>query len=360
MRTVENEELELFFNELQTDISPALTTSLEENYFRQVILTLITNFAAHGILLFIMTALNKTLIYSFAIDDFPLIYKVNPLLISMGQFFFSSLFLFPFCAKQFIDRFQISIGGMILTAVPYIATITSSLAIYYFFNPPPYFQLRSFSISCAFFIGFFNKHFYNFPDTIIAVGIMICGTLLSSGPSPEFYFPFLVFGFASSVASVQYPFAIRKSIGFFRRKFVLLAFSLNICSLVLVTPFALTCSDLSIFHRPEFKFWPFFFTLAFSGFISALLCLTSSILIYFSSPLHYIVFSTARSSLMILFQAIIDPVNRVLTPAMFLGHLICLSSGIMVMIFHFQKLKQKTLVPWSFPSSLWRLLGFIE
>lgn len=353
-----NEELELFFNENKSASLQAISSSLETNYSNEVIKTLIANFLIHGILLFIMTKLNKQLMFELSIDDFPLLYKINPLLISMGQFFFSAVFLFPFCAKEFFTKVQANIGSILLTTIPYIATITSSLTIFYFYHPPPYFQLRSFSISCAFFIGFFNKHFYNFPDTIIATGLMICGTLLSSGPTQEYYFPYLVFGFASSVASVQYPFALRKALGSFRNNFVLLAFSLNISSLIFITPFALTFSDFSIFRHPEFSFSSFVFFLICSGFVSGVLCLTSSVLIYFSTPLHYIVFSTARQSLMILFQAFVNPVRRILTPSTFLGHLICFTSGIMVMFFHFQKLKQKTVVPWAFPVSLLRLLGF--
>lgn len=353
------DELRYFLNDVQSDPPQRISRSLEDSYVRQITLTLIANFSIHGVLLFVMTALNKKLMFTYAVDDFPLLYKVNPLIISMGQFFFSSLFLFPFCSKRFFERFQLNIGAILLASVSYIATITSSLTLYYFFNPPPYFQLRSFSLSCAFFIGFFNKHFYNFPDTFIAVSLMICGTLLSSGQSQEYYFPFLLFGFASSIASVQYPFSLRKAINFFKGEFILMAFSLNICSLFIIAPFAFLFSDFSIFNHPKFLFWPFLRTLCLSGFNSGILCLTSSLVIYFASPLHYIVFSTARQSLLILFQSFYDPIRRTQTPATFTGHVLCLFSAIMVMIFHFQNIKQST-TPWSFPSSVWRLFGLIH
>jgi hypothetical protein len=71
-----------------------------------------------------------------------------------------------------------------------LTSITSSLPIGYFFNPSPYFQVRSFSISTALFIGFSNKHFDNFPDILVASGPVMCGTLLSTGRSTEFSFPF--------------------------------------------------------------------------------------------------------------------------------------------------------------------------
>lgn len=358
-RSKDRDELRYFLNDIQSDSQQGISKTLEDSYAHQIILTLIANFSVHGVLLFIMTALNKKLMFGFAVNDFPLLYKVNPLVISMGQFFFSSLFLFPFCSKIFFERIQLNIGAIMLASISYIATITSSLTIYYFFNPPPYFQLRSFSISCAFFIGFFNKHFYNFPDTFIAVSLMICGTLLSSGQSQEYYFPYLLFGFASSIASVQYPFSLRKAINFFRGQFILMAFSLNICSLIIIAPFAITFSDFSIFRHPDFSFWPFLGTLCLSGFNSGILCLTSSLLIYFASPLHYVVFSTARQSLLILFQSFYDPIHRTQTPATFTGHVLCLFSAIMVMVFHFQNLKNST-TPWSFPSSVWRLLGLIQ
>ena len=351
------EELEVFFKEFRMD--PKDAQNKTKNY-HGILFTLLTIITSHGFFLFVMTYLNKKLMISFAVEDFPLVFKVNPLFVSMGQFLFSSIFLFPFCARQFFSSIQSCIGNIMLTAVSYIATITSSMTILYFFNPPPYYQLRSFSISCAFFIGFFNKHFYNFPDTIIAVSLMICGSLLSASSFPEYYFPFLVYGIASSVASVQYPFSLRKSLELFKKKFILLAFSLNVCSFIFILPFALSCTDFSIFQRNDFKLKGFLLNLIFSGFVSGILCLTSALLIYFSTPLHYIVFSTTKQSILILFQAFINPVQRVLTPKMFVGHLICVASGIVVYIFHIIEMNQKTLIPIVFPNSLLRLLGILD
>jgi hypothetical protein len=360
MRDTQSEELELFFTDIDpegTQNSVAMTVAISS---RHVLITISTVIVVHLALLFIMHNLNSWIMFSFAIDDFPLLRKVNPLIVASGQFLFSGIVLFPFCWRQFLHSFQTCIGGVCLTTIPYIASISSSLTISYFFNPPPYFQIRSFSITCAFFFGFFNRHFYNFPDTLIAVSLMICGTLLSSGPSTEFYFPFLIFGFASSIASVQYPFGIRKSLPSFRKKLVLMAFSLNFCSFCIATPFALIYADFSILRAPQFRFINFVETLAVSGLVAAILCITTSVVIYFASPLHYVAISSVRSSLHILFQAFLDPVRRVLTPGMFLGHLLCVSSGTMVVLFHLDKVRHKTAVPWSFPMSLWRLLGFAE
>jgi hypothetical protein len=305
-----------------------------------------------------MHILNRWIMFNFAIDDFPLLIKVSPLIIACGQFLFSSLFLFPFCWRQFFRCFQTAIGGVLLTSIPYIASISSSLTIGYFFNPPPYFQVRSFSISYAFFFSFFNRQFYIFPDPLIAASLMICGTLLSSGQSTEFYFPFLVFGFASSIVSVQYPCGLRKSLLSFRRRLILLAFSLNMCSFVITAPFAVFFADFSVFGDPAFRTAAFVRTLATSGIVAAVLCITSAVLIYFASPLHYVAISTVRSSTYILYQAYRDPVRRVLSPAMFLGHVLCVSSGVMVILFHLEKVRKKTTVRWAFPSSLFRLLGF--
>lgn len=357
---IERAELEMFFSEVASDGQAVMRPAIETGYMKHIIFTICLNLTIHFSLLFIMTILNRELSFGFAIDDFPLLIKVNPLIIASGQFLFSALFMLPFCIRDFVNRFQVSVGGVILTAVPYVASITSSLAHGYFFNPPPYYQIRSFSISCAFFVGFFNTHFHNFPDTIIAVGMMICGTLLSAGRSLEFYFPFLMFGFASSLASVQYPLSIRAAIRYFRRKFILLAFSLNLCSFVLTLPFTLLCADFSIFSHPEFNVSRFMTYLVLSGLFAGILCLTSAILIYFSSPLHYIVISTVRSSCMLLWQAYQNPLRRVLTPAMFVGNWICMAGGVMVFLFHFQKLRQRVGVPWVFPRSLWKLLGLVD
>jgi hypothetical protein len=357
MKPTKSDELEIFFNDLSSEaqLPPNLTES--DISSRHVVLTISSVLFVHLSLLFVMHNLNRWIMFSFIIDDFPLLRKVNPLIVSCGQFLFSSIFLFPFCGKEFFRCFQTSIGGVILTTIPYIASISSSLTISYFFNPPPYFQIRSFSISCAFFLGFFNRHFYNFPDTLIAASLMICGILLSSGRSTEFYFPFLIFGFGSSIASVQYPFGIRKSLPSFRRKLILFAFSLNFCSFFMIMPFALLYGDFSLLLRVEFQLWGFVRSLAISGIVAAILCVTSSVVIYFASPLHYVAISTVRSSVYILYQAFKDPVSRLLTPNMFLGHLLCVSSGVMVILFHLDKVKHKTAVPWLFPSSLWRLLG---
>jgi hypothetical protein len=360
MRQSQSEELELFFTDIDPEggaSSAAATVAISS---RHVLITIGTVIVAHLALLFIMHNLNSWIMFSFAVEDFPLLRRVNPLIVASGQFLFSCIVLFPFCWRQFLRCFQTSIGGVCLTTIPYIASISSSLTISYFFNPPPYFQIRSFSISCAFFIGFFNRHFYNFPDTLIAASLMICGTLLSSGPSIEFYFPFLIFGFASSIASVQYPFGIRKSLPNFRKKLVLMAFSLNFCSFCITAPFTLIYADFSLLQSPQFRLLRFLEILAISGIVAAILCLTTSVVIYFASPLHYVAISAVRSSLYILFQAFLDPVRRVLTPGMFLGHLLCVSSGTMVVLFHLDKVRHKTAVPWSFPTSLWRLLGFAE
>lgn len=357
---IDRAELEMFFSEVASDGHSVTKPAIETGYMKNIILTICVNMVIHFSLLFIMTILNRELSFGFAIDDFPLLLKVNPLIIASGQFLFSTLLMLPFCIRDFVNRFQHSMGGVILTAVPYVASITSSLAHGYFFNPPPYYQIRSFSISCAFFVGFFNTHFHNFPDTIIAIGMMICGTLLSAGRSLEFYFPFLMFGFASSLASVLYPLGIRSSIRYFRRKFILLAFSLNLCSFLMTLPCTLVCADFKIFQHPDFNITRFMFYLILSGMFAGVLCLTSAILIYFSSPLHYIVMSTVRSSCMLLWQAYRNPLRRVLTPAMFLGNWVCMAAGVMVFLFHMQKLKQKAGVPWVFPRSLWKLLGLLD
>jgi hypothetical protein len=360
MKPVDPDELEVFFTEVASDSQADSREAAKPDSGPHVTLTVSFVIVVHLTLLFLMTSLNRSLISGFAVDEFPLLHKPNPLVVASSQFFFSSLVFLPFCWRQFVRSLQACVGGVLLTSLPYIASITSSLTIGYFFNPPPYFQVRSDSISAAFFIGFFNKHFYNFPDTLIAASIMICGTLLSSGRSTEFYFPFLIFGFASSAASVQYPFAIRKSIRVFRRRLILFAFTLNVCSFLIILPFTWLFADFSIFRRRDFELWSFFRTLICSGVIAAILCLTSSMLIYFSSPLHYVALSTVRSSLSILVQAFRNPVKRVLTPGTFIGHLVCVGSGVMVVLFHLGKIRQKTAVPWAFPASLWRLLGAFE
>lgn len=322
--------------------------------------TIFVTIIFHWFLLFLMVYLNKTLMVHFSTDDFPLLSRINPLFVACGQFFFSTLFLMPFCWKQFVQKIQVSIGGVILTVVPYVGTITSALTKKYFFNSPPYFQLRSFSLSCAFFIGFFNRHFYNFPDTIIAVSLMICGTLLASEPSSEFYFPFLVFGLASSVMSVQYSFGIRKAITFFRRNLILLAFSLNFVSFFVTFPFAFLYTDFTIFRSPQFQLLSFIVHLAFTGLIGALICLTSTIIVYFSSPLHYIAISTTRASIHAIYKAFVNPVQGLMSPLAFIGHCICVCSGVMAVLLQLEKLKQKAVVPWLFPHSIWRLLGLVE
>jgi hypothetical protein len=358
MKATKRDELEYFFTEVPSESEFNTDAPTSRLSSQQVLLTISITIVIHLSLLCVMHNLNRWIMFNFAIDDFPLLQKVNPLVVASGQFLFSGLFLFPFCGRQFFHSFQSSVGGILLTTVPYITSITSSLTISYFFNPPPYFQIRSFSISCAFFLGFFNRHFYNFPDTLIAGSLMICGTLLSSGQSTEFYFPFLIFGFGSSFASVQYPFGIRKALPSFRKSLILLAFSLNFCSFLLTVPFTLAYADLTLLMQPGFQLWGFVRTLACSGFVAGVLCITSSIIIYFASPLHYVAISTVRSSAHILLQAFVNPIRRVLTPAMFLGHLLCVSSGVMLILFHLDKVRHKTTVPWSFPSSLWRLLGF--
>jgi hypothetical protein len=360
MKAARSDEMEIFFTEVASDTQSDTTGSIARGSARHVLMTFGLVIGVHLALLFVMHNLNNLIMFGFAVNDFPLLRKVSPLIVACGQFMFSGGFLFPFCCKQFFRSFQASIGGILLTAIPYIASISSSLTISYFFNPPPYFQIRSFSICCAFFIGFFTRHFYNFPDTLIAASLMICGTLLSSDRSTEFYFPFLIFGFASSIASVQYPFAIRKSLPSFRRRLVLLAFTLNFCSFFITAPFALLFADFDFLRDPAFNLFGFLKALALSGVVAAILCLTSSVLIYFASPLHYVAISSVRSSAHILFQAFRDPVRRVLTPAMFLGHVLCVTSGAMVVLFQLEKVKQRRLVRWSFPGSLWRLLGFVE
>jgi hypothetical protein len=357
MHKGEPDELEVFFDELASDAqsdAPEIHISAQ-----QVLITIGFVVLVHLSLLFVMHNLNRWIMFNFAIDDFPLLHKVSPLIVASGQFLVSSVFLFPFCWRQFFRGFQASIGGIILTSISHIASISSSLTISYFFNPPPYFQIRSFSISFAFFLGFFNRHFYNFPDTLIAASLMICGTLLSSGWSTEFYFPFLIFGFASSIVSVQYPFGIRKSLPCFRHRVILLAFSLNICSFFITAPFTLAFGNFGLLTETSFPLAAFLGTLAISGIVAAVLCITSAILIYFASPLHYVAISTVRSSVHILFQAFTDPVRRVLTPGMFIGHVLCVSSGVMVILFHLEKVRRKTTVRWSFPASLWRLLGLV-
>jgi hypothetical protein len=342
------------------DPPSAFTNPVENRLSRQVLITISVALGAHFCLLFLMTSLNRRLMISFAIDDFPLLHKVNPLIVATGQFFCSAIFLLPFCATQFCRYFQLSIGGIILVSLPYIASIASSLTITFFFNPPPYHQVRSFAITCAFLIGFFNDHFYSFPDTAIAVGIMIGGTLLTSGRSTEFYFPFLIFGFASSIVSVQYPFGIRGALHTFRRKFVLMAFTLNLCSFLLTLPFTFVVADFRILKDPAFRLWPFLWTLMCSGIVSGILCLTTAVVIYFSSPLHYVTISSVRGSVTILLQAFADPVRRVLTPLTFFGHMICVVCGVMVLLLHLEQLRQKPGVLWTFPGSLWRLMGICD
>jgi hypothetical protein len=128
----------------------------------------------------------------------------------------------------------------------------------------------------------------------------------------------------------------------------------------LTLPFTLVVADFKLLQRPEFRFWPFVFTLICSGIVSGILCLTTAVVIYFSSPLHYVTISSVRSSVVILFQAFVNPVKRVLTPEMFFGHMICVLCGVMVLLLHLEQLRQKPGVLWTFPGSLWRLMGICE
>lgn len=357
-----HDELGLFFTDQSSQDDPGIHSGFDGNYFLHVGGAFLFAIAMHVLLLTAMIGMNHRLMVKYTVDDFPLFDRVNPLIVATGQFFFSALFLFPFCARQFVKHIQLSIGAILLTAIPYVASIVSSLAHGYFFKPPPYYQLRSFSISCAFFIGFFNRHFVNFPDTIIATGMMICGSLIASGRSTEFYFPYLVFGLASSVAAVQYPFGLRHAIVYFRRKFILLAFSLNLCSFCLTLPVTLACADFRVFRSPIFNFTSFLWTWVASGLTAGALCVTSSVLIYFSSPLHYVVVSTFRSHCTILYRGYVNPLRWLMTPGMFFGNWICVASGVMVILFHLQKIRDRSSNrgDWRFPASLFHLLGLTD
>lgn len=349
--------LETFKEDVDEHASPALT---ENKYYKAVWITLCVTLIVHFISLTLLFRQNQLMYTKYIIDYFPYIQNISPFFISFSQSLISSLILTPFCIKEFISNIHDNVGGIFLTTIPYICSITSSLGILSFANPPPYYNLRSISICLSFFIGFFRKQFYNWPNMSIACGFMIVGTVLSYESHGELFYPYLFFGLQSSLSVVIYSYLVRRAIGSFRRKFLLLVYSMHVVSALLLLPFAIIFTDFTIFTNSRFPLGSFIGAIFCSGILSTIASCTTVLIVYMTSPLQYTAISTARQSVTQIVSAIIYPIDKILEPAQFAGHLLCIFSAIMVTILHLNRIRYKTAIPWEFPKSILKVFGIIS